>query len=92
MAQHKSTIRQWRRSLRRNAINKQNKSSLRTQVKQVRAAIESKDKEGARKILPETYSLIDRAVKKGTIHKSKGDRIKSRLGRQAERIEAVPAK
>ncbi|MCK4263763.1 MAG: 30S ribosomal protein S20, partial [Candidatus Aminicenantes bacterium] len=36
MAQLKSAIRQWRRSLRRNAINRRNKSTLRTQIKKLR--------------------------------------------------------
>ncbi|MFQ6039135.1 MAG: 30S ribosomal protein S20, partial [Candidatus Aminicenantales bacterium] len=51
MAQHKSAIRQWRRSLRRNLINRRNKSLLRTQIKKIRAAISRKDKEEAKKLL-----------------------------------------
>lgn len=91
MAQHKSAIRQWRRSLRRNAINKRNKSLLRTQIKKLRAAIENKDSEAAKKILPETFSIIDKTVKKGTIHKNTGSRYKSRLSRQVELINPSPS-
>jgi len=92
MAQHKSTERQWRRSLRRNAINKRNKSILRSQVKKLRAAIESKNSEEAQKLLPQTFSVIDRSIKKGTIHENTGNRYKSRLSRQVEMIGSSASK
>jgi small subunit ribosomal protein S20 len=92
MAHHKSAIRQHRRSLRRNAVNKQNKSALRTQMKKIRAAIDDKSTEEARKLLPSVFSTIDQAVKKGTIHKNTGSRYKSRLSRQIKLISAGPAK
>lgn len=92
MAHHPSAVRQHRRSVRRTAINKSNKSTLRTQIKRLRTMIESKDKENAKKLLPEVFSTIDRTVKKGAIHKNTGDRYKSRLSRQAELINPSPAK
>ena len=92
MAHHPSAVRQHRRSVRRTAINKSNKSTLRTQIKRLRTMIESKDKESAKKLLPEVFSTIDRTVKKGTIHKNTGDRYKSRLSRQVELINPSPAK
>jgi small subunit ribosomal protein S20 len=92
MAQHKSAIQQWRRNLRRNAVNKKNKSSLRKQIKKLREAIQNKDKDSAQQLLPSTFSLIDKSVKKGTIHENKGNRYKSRLGRQVELITSPPSK
>ena len=92
MAQHKSAKRQWRRSLRRNEINKRNKSLLRSQVKKLRAAIESKNSEEAQKLLPQTFSLIDRSIKKGAIHENTGNRYKSRLSRQVEMISSSASK
>jgi len=92
MAYHKSAVRQRRRSIRRNAINRQNKSALRTQVKKLREAIEKSDKETARKLVSSTVSLIDKSVKKGTIHKNKGARTKSRLMRQVGLISPSPSK
>jgi small subunit ribosomal protein S20 len=86
MAQHKSAIRQGRRSLYRNAVNKRNKSILRTQIKKIKAAIENKDKEEAEKLLPVTFSIIDKSVKKGTIHPNTGSRYKSRISKQLEMI------
>jgi len=93
MAIHKSVVQQWRRSLRRNAINKRNKSALRSQIKKLNEAIKNKDQETAQKLLPFTFSLIDKSVKKGTIHENKGNRHKSRLSRQVEMINpSVPSK
>jgi small subunit ribosomal protein S20 len=92
MARHNSVVRQRRRSIRRNAINRKNKSALRTQVKKLREAIEKSDKETAQKLVSSTVSLIDKSVKKGTIHKNKGARFKSRLTRQAGLISPSPSK
>jgi small subunit ribosomal protein S20 len=92
MAQHNSAIRQHRRSIRRNAVNRKNKSALRTQVKKLREAIQKGDKEAAQKLIPPTVSLIDKAVKKRTIHKNKGARFKSRLTRQLELVKPSPSK
>lgn len=92
MANHKSAIRQWRRSLRRNEINRRNKSALRTQIKTIRTAIQNKDWETAHNMLPKTFSVIDKTVKKRTIDKNKGARLKSRLSRQIEMINPTPSK
>jgi len=92
MAHHKSAKRQLRYSLRRRAINKRNKSLLRTQIKKLRTAIENKDKEEATKLLPLTFSMIDKSVKKGTIHENTGRRYKSRLSRLLEMINLSPSK
>jgi small subunit ribosomal protein S20 len=92
MAHHKSAIRQERRSIRRKAVNTRNTSALRTGIKKVREAIENKDQETARKLLPGVLSTIDQAVKKGTIHKNTGSRYKSRLNSQVVRMDVSPAK
>jgi small subunit ribosomal protein S20 len=92
MVRHNSAVRQRRRSIRRNAINRQNKSALRTQVKKLREAIQQSDKETAQKLVSSTVSLIDKSVKKGAIHKNKGARFKSRLTRQVGLISPSPSK
>jgi small subunit ribosomal protein S20 len=92
MANHKSAIRQWRKNLRRNTINRRNKSILRSQIKNIRTAIQTNDKETAEKLLPETISHIDRAVKKGAIHLNTGNRYKSRLCRQVSSITVAAPK
>ena len=91
MAIHNSAIRQRRRSIRRAAVNKKNKSGLRTEVRKVRDLIHAQSGDEARKNLAELQSAIDKTVKKRAIHKNKGNRLKSRLSRQAARINAAPA-
>jgi small subunit ribosomal protein S20 len=92
MAHHKSAKRQWRSNLRRNAVNKRNKSILRTQIKKLREVIKNKDKEAAQKLLPETFSVIDKSIKKKTIHENTGNRYKSRLSHQVEMISSSTSK
>ena len=92
MAHHASAVRQHRRSVRHQAINKRNKSAVRSEVKKVRELIAGKDKEAAKKALPELYAAVDRTVKKGAIHENKGARTKSRLARQIEAIKTSAEK
>lgn len=88
---HKSAVRQHRRSVRHTAINKQTKSELRSQIKKVREAVEETDYQAAAKLLAPTFSIIDQAVKKGTIKGNTGDRYKSRLSKQVEALKSAPA-
>ncbi|MCX6559334.1 MAG: 30S ribosomal protein S20 [Candidatus Aminicenantes bacterium] len=92
MAKHVSAVRAQRHSVRRTKINKTNTSTLRTEVKKVRSLVEDQDKETAKKALPRAYSVIDRSVKKGTIHANTGARYKSRLSRQVDAVKPDPAK
>lgn len=89
MAQHKAAEKHRRQSLRRYTRNKRNKSILRRQIKKLRAAIEKKDKKEALKLLPQTFSVIDRAAKKGAIHKNTANRYKARLNRH---VASIPSK
>lgn len=91
MAIHNSAIRQRRRSIRRTAVNKKNRSGMRTEVRKVRELIQAQSGDEARKSLAELQSVIDKTVKKRAIPKNKGDRLKSRLSRQAARVSAAPA-
>jgi len=88
MIRHASAIRQHRRSLRRAAVNKRNKTALRTQVKALRQGIQAQKKEEAAKGLSQVYSIADKAAKKKAIHKKKAARLKSRLSRQAQKISS----
>jgi len=65
---------------------------LRSHIKKLREAIVNKDKETAEKLLPQMFSLIDKSVKKGTIHENTGNRYKSRLSRRVELINLSPSK
>ena len=79
MANHKSAEKRVRQNVKRNAINRNNKSALRTQIKKLRAALAAGDKNQSQELLTPTISVIDKAVNKGVLHKNTAARYKSRL-------------
>ena len=79
MANHKSAEKRARQNVRRNAINRSNRSKLRTSVKNLRVAVAAHDKDASGALLGPTVSLIDKAVNKGVIHKNTAARHKARL-------------
>ena len=79
MANHKSAEKRARQAVRRNEANRRNRSQLRTEVKKLRAAIDSGNRDQARSLLVETVSLIDKSIQKGIIHQNAAARYKSRL-------------
>ncbi len=81
MANHKSAEKRVRQTAKRNAINRSNRSELRTKIKGLRSAIAHHDQKLSTDSLGSTVSLIDKAVNKGLIHKNTAARYKSRLTR-----------
>ena len=79
MANHKSAEKRVRQNEKRNAINRSNRSKLRTQIKKLRSALNAADKSASTELLSPTVALIDKAVNKGIIHKNTAARYKSRL-------------
>ena len=82
MANHDSALRQMRRSRKKRAINRANTAQLKTQVKKLRAAIDKGDAAAAKTLVSATFSELDRAAKKGAIHRNAANRTKSRLARR----------
>lgn len=89
MAIHKSVVKRARQNLVRNARNRALRSNLRTAVKKFRTLIESKDITSAEAGLPTLYSVIDRAVTKGILHKNTAARKKSRLTASLRKVQAA---
>jgi small subunit ribosomal protein S20 len=88
MANHKSAIKRIRQTERRNEVNRRNRSSLRTQVKALRAAIDNGDQEQAKATLNATLSLIDKSIQKGVLHRNAAARYKSRLTVRVNQMSA----
>jgi small subunit ribosomal protein S20 len=86
MANHKSAEKRVRQTEKRNAINRSNRSQLRTKIKSLRSAIVSGDNGASQESLGSTVSLIDKAVNKGLIHKNTAARYKSRLTRRVTEL------
>ena len=79
MPNHKSAEKRVRQTEKRRDVNRSNKSTLRTQIKKLRAALTASDKNLSQDLLNPTVSSIDKAVNKGILHKNTAARYKSRL-------------
>lgn len=79
MANHSSTKKSIRKTIRRTQINKNIRSRLNTIEKNLRAYVQQKDKTKAIEQLKQFSITIDRSVHKGLTHSRKADRKKSRL-------------
>jgi small subunit ribosomal protein S20 len=67
-------------------VNKMIKSSTKTAMKKVVAAVEAKDKEAAKAALKNAISAIDRAYTKGVIKKNSCARKKSSLTKLVNKL------
>jgi len=66
-----------RQSEKRRVINRSNRTKVRTYIKKLRTVLSSGQDVG--QVLPETISVIDKAVQKGVLHANAAARYKSRL-------------
>ena len=85
MANHKSALKAHRHSLKRRAINRSNRSALRTTLKRFNEDLESKKPdvlEAAKNSLADLYSSIDKALRKKALSPNAAARQKSRLTRR----------
>lgn len=79
MAHRRSSIKKIRIDRRRRARNVQVFSELKSVVRKVKTLIQNKKSEEALKASRFLYSALDKAVKKGALHKNRASRLKSRL-------------
>jgi len=80
LANHKSALKRARQNENRRLRNKSSRSAVKNTVKDLRTAANNKeDKESAVKKLDTAKSVIDKAAKKGILHKRTAARKISRL-------------
>lgn len=89
MAQSVSAKKRIRQNERRQEVNKARKTRVKTEVRKVREAVHDGDVEGAQTKLKEASRVIDQIASKGTLHKNKASRLKSRL---AKRVNSAQKK
>ncbi len=89
MANTVSALKRVRMTERKTAINRMRTSRLRRQVRAMRRLLDHKDAEGAKKLIPETFSIVDRAAKWGVIKKNTAARYKSRLTLRLRKLTAA---
>jgi small subunit ribosomal protein S20 len=86
MANHYSALKRARQTERKTAVNRSNKTRLRSAIRKFREALAAGNKENVNQLFRETVSALDKSVQKGVIHQNTASRYKSRLN---ARLEAV---
>ena len=86
MAYHASAEKRDRQRIKRTARNRAIRSTVRTCVKRVRLAVEKKNKEAAKKALVSAVRALDRAAKKGVLHKRSASRTVARLSAAVHKL------
>lgn len=85
---HRSAIKRNKQNALLKKANHATRSSVRSVVKKVRAAIEKKELKEATTLFLKAQSMIDRTVKKGLLHRRTGQRQIARLHRAVSQISA----
>lgn len=88
MIVHKSVVKRSRQALKHRQRNISIKSSIRTGIKTVLEAVDSKDAEAAKAALAKIAPAIAKAAAKGTFHKKTASRKTSRLTKQVNSLKA----
>ena len=81
----KSALKANRQNIKRREHNRQMRSTLRTALKAIRAALDGDDVTGAKAALSKTVSIVDKMAAKGIIHRNTAGRYKSRLSSHVKR-------
>jgi small subunit ribosomal protein S20 len=89
VANHASALKAHRQSIKHRNLNRSNRSSLRTSLKQFNDKLESSKTEEAKNSLAELYSAIDKFQQKKAISKNAAARQKSRLTRRLNAASAA---
>jgi len=69
--------------------NRALRSRMKTAIKKAKATIEVGNLEESRVVCDYTFSVIDRALKKGAIHNNKASREKSKIGKKLSTLLKV---
>lgn len=86
MANTKSAEKRNRQNIKARERNRAHRSTLRTAIKKLRAAVSSGDAAAAQELLPKTLGVIDKTAQKQVIHANTASRYKSRL---AQKVAAL---
>ena len=87
MANHKSSKKRILRNNKRNEINSNRISRIRTYIKKVETEISSENKDKANEAFKLAMTEIQRGVSKGLIHKNTASRKLSRLSNKIKSIK-----
>jgi small subunit ribosomal protein S20 len=86
MPNTKSAAKAMRQALRRQRTNSKTKAKYKTATKQVKKLVSDNNVNDALKALQDAMSALDKAVKKGVLHKNTASRKKSRMAKSIARL------
>jgi small subunit ribosomal protein S20 len=89
VANHDSSRKRIKQTAKRTERLRRVRTTTRTFMKRLRAAIQTGDKKSAQESLKVAVSQIDRAVSKGVFHRNTGSRYIARLSSQVAQIGAT---
>jgi small subunit ribosomal protein S20 len=86
MPNTKSAAKAMRQSRRRNIINSKTRAKFKSATKQVKKLVTDSNVAEAVKALSAAMSALDKAVKKGVLHKNTASRKKSRMAKAIAKL------
>ncbi len=91
MANHVSSLKRARQTETRTAVNRANRSRVRTSLRALREALTKGDAKAAQEQYKETVSTLDKSVQKGVFHQNTVSRYKSRLNARVKALATAKA-
>jgi small subunit ribosomal protein S20 len=91
MANHVSSLKRARQTETKTAVNRANRSRVRTSLRSLREALAKGDVKAAQAQFRETVSALDKSVQKGVFHKNTVSRYKSRLNARLKALATAKA-
>jgi small subunit ribosomal protein S20 len=91
MANHVSSLKRARETVTRTAVNRANRTSVRTSLRNLREALAKGDVAAAQTQYRETTSALDKSVQKGILHDNTASRYKSRLNARLKALVTAKA-
>jgi small subunit ribosomal protein S20 len=88
LANHKSALKRAGQNENRRMRNRSVKTRVKTVVKEVRQAVANNADDGAKALLVTAQSAIDKAAKKGVLHKRTAARKVSRLAKMSRAAQS----
>jgi small subunit ribosomal protein S20 len=91
MANHVSSLKRARQTETRTAVNRANRSRVRTSLRDLREALTKGDVKAAQEQYRATVSALDKSVQKGIFHDNTVSRYKSRLNARLKALVTAKA-
>jgi small subunit ribosomal protein S20 len=84
----KSVLKNIRQAEQRAAVNRMNRTRVRTAIRRMRGALAADDLAAAEKAASDTFSEVDKAIRKRTLSENTANRYKSRMALALNALKA----